>query len=121
MRLSQFWTLINDEFGAAYASTVARDHVLSAVGGRTALEAIEAGGSPKQAARHAGVALAAFMAAVGVSPSSRTFVRIASTSDRSCCACSYAPQLCTEGVHRTAELSTVRLVNIALSAPRSSV
>ena len=48
MRLSQFWTLINDEFGAAYASTVARDHVLSAVGGRTALEAIEAGVSPKQ-------------------------------------------------------------------------
>ncbi len=48
MRLSEFWSLMNDEFGASYAASLARDHALSALGSRTALEAIEAGDSPRE-------------------------------------------------------------------------
>jgi hypothetical protein len=47
VRLSQFWTLMNDEFGEAYAGTLARAHVLHALGDRTALEALEAGEPPR--------------------------------------------------------------------------
>ncbi len=47
MRLSQFWTLMNDEFGHGYAASLAHDHVLGRLGGRTALEALEAGESPR--------------------------------------------------------------------------
>ena len=34
---------MEDQFGGVRAQTVARDHVFSALGGRTAAEAIEAG------------------------------------------------------------------------------
>lgn len=34
-------------FGAAYGTTVLADHVLAAVGGRTAAQAIEAGVEPR--------------------------------------------------------------------------
>ena len=34
---------MEDQFGSMRAQTVARDHVFSALGGRTATEAIEAG------------------------------------------------------------------------------
>lgn len=34
-------------FGAAYGATVLADHVLAAVGGRTAAQAIEAGVEPR--------------------------------------------------------------------------
>ncbi|HET7303913.1 MAG TPA: DUF3046 domain-containing protein [Segeticoccus sp.] len=48
MRLSEFWTLMDDEFGRAYSRSVARDHVLTELGGRTADEALEAGYRPRR-------------------------------------------------------------------------
>ena len=42
VRISEFQTLVEDEFGASYASTLVRDHVLSALGDRTAGEALVA-------------------------------------------------------------------------------
>lgn len=48
MRLSHFWTLMNDEFGESYAGSLARDHVIGALGNRTALQALEAGESPRR-------------------------------------------------------------------------
>ena len=48
MRLSDFWRLMDDEFGAAYARSLARDHVLGALGNRTALEALESGVKPRE-------------------------------------------------------------------------
>lgn len=47
VRLSHFWTLMEDEFGAAYAGTLARDHVLGALGGRTVLQALADGEPPR--------------------------------------------------------------------------
>ena len=47
MRLSHFWTLMNDEFGETYATSLAQHHVLGVLGDRTALEAIEDGESPR--------------------------------------------------------------------------
>lgn len=46
--MSHFWTLMNDEFGADYAATLARDHVLGALDGRTVLEALEQGEPPRE-------------------------------------------------------------------------
>lgn len=43
MRLSEFWALMDQEFGSAYARTLARSHAIHAFGDRTAEEAIEAG------------------------------------------------------------------------------
>lgn len=48
MRLSRFWTLLNDEFGEAYAGTLARDHVIGALGNRTVLQALEDGEQPRE-------------------------------------------------------------------------
>ena len=48
MRESEFWMLMNDEFGEAYASMVARTQHLGALGGRTAEEALEAGTPARQ-------------------------------------------------------------------------
>ncbi|HET7397942.1 MAG TPA: DUF3046 domain-containing protein [Intrasporangium sp.] len=45
--MSHFWTLMNDEFGQAYAGSLARDHVLHALSGRTVLQAIEDGVPPR--------------------------------------------------------------------------
>ena len=47
MRISHFWTLMNDEFGEAYAPTLARRHVLGVLGGRTVLEALDEGVHPR--------------------------------------------------------------------------
>lgn len=47
VRLSHFWELMNDEFGEAYASSLARSHSLHALGDQTVLEALEAGESPR--------------------------------------------------------------------------
>ena len=47
MRLSHFWTLMNDEFGEAYAGSLAQGHVLHAMGDRTVIEALEAGEPPR--------------------------------------------------------------------------
>ena len=49
MRMSDFWHLMDDEFGASYARSLARDHVLGALDNRTALEAIESGVKPREA------------------------------------------------------------------------
>jgi hypothetical protein len=43
VRLQDFWSRMNEQFGAARADTVARDHSFGALGGRTAVQAIDAG------------------------------------------------------------------------------
>lgn len=47
MRLTHFRRLMDDEFGAIRAGSIARDHVFSALGSRTADEALEAGEEPR--------------------------------------------------------------------------
>ena len=47
VRLSQFWILMEDEFGPTYAVSLARDLALDALGGRTAQEALDAGLPPR--------------------------------------------------------------------------
>jgi Protein of unknown function (DUF3046) len=49
MRMSDFWRLMDDEFGSAYAHSLARDHVLGALGNRTPLQALESGVKPREA------------------------------------------------------------------------
>jgi hypothetical protein len=43
VRLSEFWTLVDDEFGRAHGRTLARDHVLFELGNRTAEQALADG------------------------------------------------------------------------------
>ncbi|MCF6745076.1 DUF3046 domain-containing protein [Blastococcus sp. KM273128] len=43
MRLQEFWSRLDGQFGSMRAQSVARDHVFSELGGRTAVDAIEAG------------------------------------------------------------------------------
>ncbi|MGX5654347.1 DUF3046 domain-containing protein [Geodermatophilus nigrescens] len=43
MRLQEFWSRLDNRFGSMRAQSVARDHVFSVLGGRTAVEALEAG------------------------------------------------------------------------------
>ncbi len=43
MRLSEFWTRMRAQFGDAYASSVAKDHVLSELGERTVDQALADG------------------------------------------------------------------------------
>ena len=43
MRLQEFWSRLSGHFGSMRAESVARDHVFSALGGRTAVDALEAG------------------------------------------------------------------------------
>jgi DUF3046 family protein len=43
VRLQEFWSRLTDHFGTMRAESVARDHVFAALGGRTAVEAIDAG------------------------------------------------------------------------------
>ncbi len=40
MRLTVFWERMTEYFGAGYADTFARDHVMSELGGRTVHEAL---------------------------------------------------------------------------------
>lgn len=47
MRLTEFHERVASRFGAAYGTTVLADHVLAAVGGRTAAQAIEDGVEPR--------------------------------------------------------------------------
>ena len=47
MKLSEFWTNMDYEFGAGYARVLAGDLVLGSLGNMTALEALEAGVAPK--------------------------------------------------------------------------
>ena len=48
MRITEFRALMVAHFGDLRAPSVARDHVFSALGGRTADEALEAGLPPRQ-------------------------------------------------------------------------
>jgi hypothetical protein len=43
VRLTEFWTRMRAQFGDAYAQSVAKDHVLAALGGRTIDEALAEG------------------------------------------------------------------------------
>ncbi len=43
MRLQEFWSRLETQFGSMRAQSVARDHVFAALGGRTATDALEAG------------------------------------------------------------------------------
>ena len=47
MRLTVFWQRMADHFGAGYADTFARDHVMTELGGRTVHEALDAGWEAK--------------------------------------------------------------------------
>jgi hypothetical protein len=48
VRLSQFRSLLHDEFGEIRGRSLARDHVFAELGGRSAEQAIEAGIDPKR-------------------------------------------------------------------------
>jgi hypothetical protein len=48
MRITVFRKLMTDEFGPVRGEMVARDHVLSALGGRTPDQALETGYPPKE-------------------------------------------------------------------------
>jgi Flp pilus assembly protein CpaB len=41
--LTEFWERMREQFGAAYADSLAKDQVLSQLGGRSVAEALEAG------------------------------------------------------------------------------
>jgi len=43
VRLQEFWSRLTGQFGSMRAQSVARDHVFAALGGRTAVDALEAG------------------------------------------------------------------------------
>jgi hypothetical protein len=43
VRLTDFWSRLEEAFGAGYAASIARDQVLSQLGGRTVEEALVAG------------------------------------------------------------------------------
>ncbi|MFE9256855.1 DUF3046 domain-containing protein [Streptomyces sp. NPDC006879] len=48
MRLTIFWERMADHFGAGYAESFAKDHVMSQLGGRTVREALDAGWEAKE-------------------------------------------------------------------------
>ena len=48
MRLTEFWERMRGQFGASYAESLARDQVLAQLGGRTVVEALEAGAPVRQ-------------------------------------------------------------------------
>jgi hypothetical protein len=43
VRLQEFWARVRDQFGDVRGESIARDHVFSAFGGRTAIGAIDNG------------------------------------------------------------------------------
>lgn len=47
MRLTEFAELVNGRFGSVRGSSLLVDHVLTALGGRTAAQAIEEGVEPR--------------------------------------------------------------------------
>ncbi|HEY9243119.1 MAG TPA: DUF3046 domain-containing protein [Streptosporangiaceae bacterium] len=47
MRLSEFWERMRAQFGDTYASSVAKDHVLAGLGGRTVDQALADGVAAK--------------------------------------------------------------------------
>ena len=47
MRLTEFWARMGDQFGPAYAESIAADQVLRELGGRTVREALADGEDTK--------------------------------------------------------------------------
>lgn len=47
MRLTLFWERMTEQFGEAYAASVAKDYVLAELGGRTVDQALADGESAK--------------------------------------------------------------------------
>jgi len=47
VRLTDFWGRMEEQFGKAYAETVARDQVIGRLGNRSVHDALEAGEDPK--------------------------------------------------------------------------
>jgi hypothetical protein len=47
VRLTEFHVLVEGQFGRVRGSSLLVDHVLTALGGRTAMQAIEAGLEPR--------------------------------------------------------------------------
>ncbi|HWG01887.1 MAG TPA: DUF3046 domain-containing protein [Trebonia sp.] len=43
MRLTVFWERMREQFGEAYAESLAKDYVLSGLGGRTVIKALADG------------------------------------------------------------------------------
>ena len=48
MRISEYWRLMDDEFGAGYSRVLSSSLVLAGVGGRTADQALAAGVEPRK-------------------------------------------------------------------------
>ncbi|WP_190856232.1 DUF3046 domain-containing protein [Actinomadura sp. RB99] len=48
MRLTVFWDRMNQQFGEAYAQSVAKDYVMAELGGRTIEQALADGESAKR-------------------------------------------------------------------------
>jgi len=48
MRHTEFWARMEQSLGRAYARSWAEQQVLSSLGGRTVVEALEAGETPKR-------------------------------------------------------------------------
>jgi hypothetical protein len=47
MRLTEFWARMREQFGDSYAESVAKDYVLSSLGGRTVNKALADGEDAK--------------------------------------------------------------------------
>jgi Protein of unknown function (DUF3046) len=47
MRLTDFWARMSEQFGPAYAESLARDHVISGLGSRTVSQALADGDDAK--------------------------------------------------------------------------
>jgi hypothetical protein len=47
VRLTEFWTRMKEQFGDVYAESLAKDYVLSNLGGRTVNKALADGEDPK--------------------------------------------------------------------------
>ncbi len=45
--MSEFWRLVDEEFGVAHGRTLVRDHVVGALGHRTAEQALGGGEDPR--------------------------------------------------------------------------
>ena len=48
MRLTVFWQRMNEQFGEAYAQSVAKDYVMAELGGRTVAQALAEGENAKR-------------------------------------------------------------------------
>lgn len=47
MRMSEFWTLVDAEFGPGRGRTLVRDHVIGDLGQRTPQQALDGGEDPR--------------------------------------------------------------------------